>query len=171
MKNAVLILIGLFPLALSAVAQDTIPLMRPAYKLIVAVDNETFYEQQLAASPYVLPNYTIQLYPGESVYIEVEQNEGVIKKMTAIKTIKDSSKTISISFTQEAKGKVHDLMMLKMINPFPYKLFYKASIFILSQKKWISTDVYPVEARLSGYETWPDVITSIGLGDWKLTVK
>jgi hypothetical protein len=105
------------------------------------------------------------------VYIEVDQENGEIKKMTAVKAIKDSSKTLTLSFSQSAKNKVHELMMLKVTNPFPYKLIYEASIFLLAQKKWVSSDVNPVEARLSGFETWPDIITSIGLGNWKLQVE
>jgi hypothetical protein len=147
-------------------AQDTAQLKRTAYKLTVAVDKKTFYEEALKETPFILPDNTIQLYAGETVFIEVEQEDGIIKSLKAVKEIKDASKNLTISFTQTAKKKVHELMMLKVTNPFNYKLSYKASIFLLHQKKWINTDVFPVEPGLSGFETWPDIITSIGLGNW-----
>ena len=87
--------------------------------------------------------------------------------MLAVPEIKDSAKTITIKFWQETKGKVHEMIMLKMINPFPYKFLYQARIYLLKQKRWVVTDVYPVEPGLAGFETWPDIITSIALNGWK----
>jgi len=62
-------------------------------------------------------------------------------------------------------------MMLKVVNPFKQQLVYNATIFLMQQKKWVVTDVYPVEAELTSYETWPDIITSIGLGQWTFKSK
>ncbi len=113
-----------------------------------------------------MPNNTLQLYPGESVFIEIEQADGVIKSIKAVKEIRDESKTVTIAFTQVANKNVHQQMMLKVVNPFKYALSYKAAIYLMKQKKWVKTDVYPVIAGLSGFETWPDIITSIGLNNW-----
>lgn len=83
-----------------------------------------------------------------------------------MKEISNPSKTLTLSFTQTVDKKVHKMMMLKVVNPFKQQLIYHASIFLMKYKKWVSTDVYPVEAGLSGFETWPDIITSIGIGQW-----
>jgi hypothetical protein len=151
--------------------QDQTQLVRTPYKLQVVVTKDVTYEEDIQATPYVLPKNTIQLYPGEKIYVEVEQENNEIKSMTAVKEIKDSSKTLIISFTQTLKKKVHESMMLNIHNPFSTALAYDAQIYLLAQKKWGNTDVYPVEARLSGIEIWPDVITSIGLGHWKFQAK
>jgi len=143
-------------------------LKRTPYKLTVAVDKNSTYEEEIKGTAYVLPNNTIQLYPGETVYIEVKQVNGNIESMTAVKEIMNPSITVTISFTQSAKKKVHEMTMLQIKNPFSSPLTYKARIFLLTQKKWVDTSVYPVESGLSAFETWPDIITSIGLGDWKL---
>jgi hypothetical protein len=171
MRNVLIPLTGLLAISFFLHAQDTTAFKRPAYKLKVAVDKESFYEQEIKSGPYVLPDNSIQLYPGETVYVEINQENGVIKKMHAFQIIRDSGKTVTISFSQDTKGRVHSLMMLKVINPFDFQLIYKARVFLLSQKRWVSTDVYPVEPGLSSYETWPDIITSIGLGDWTLQRK
>lgn len=146
--------------------QDSVLLKRTPYKLKVAVDKKTFYEEDLNAAPYVLQNNIIQLYPGEKLYIEIEQVNGEIKSMKAVKEIIDSTKTITLHFTQTVQKKVHQMMMLEITNPFKQQLLYKASIFLLKYSKWVKTTVYPVQPELSSFETWPDIITSIGLGEW-----
>jgi hypothetical protein len=149
-------------------AQDTAQLKRTPYKLTVAVDKKTVYEEDINATPYVLPENTVQIYPGETVYLETHLENGTIKSMKAVKEITDSSKTLIVSFTQTVEKKVHQMMTLKIKNPFKKQLVYQASIYILKAKRWVQTDVLPVEPGLSGFETWPDVITSIGLGKWVL---
>ena len=146
--------------------QDTTQLKRTPYKLKVVVDKKTSYEEDIKETPYVLPDNTIQLYPGETVFIEIDQTDGLIKGVKAVEKIKDPARTLTISFTQSVNKKVHELMILKVTNPFALKLSYKTLIFPLYQKKWVNTNVYPVESGLSGLETWPDIITSIALGNW-----
>jgi len=158
--------IALLITSICAYGQDTTQLKRTPYKLIVAVDKNTTYEEEIRGTAYVLPNKTIQLYPGETVYIELKQVNGKIESMTAVNEIKDSTITITISFTQTVKKNVYEMTMLQVKNPFSRPLIYKAKIFLLTQKKWVDTDVYPVDAGLSAFETWPDIITSIGLGGW-----
>lgn len=153
-------------LSFIATGQDTTLLKRTPYKLIVAVDKKTFYEEDLKEAPFVLPDNTVQLYPGETVYIEVQQEDGIVKKLTAVKTISNPAITITLSFTQTANKKVHEMMMLKVVNPFTKGLDYKASIFLTKHNRWAKTSVLPVMAGLTGFETWPDVITTIGLNGW-----
>ena len=56
---------------LFAFGQDSTQLKRTPYKLKVAVDKKTVYEEDIKATPYVLPNKAVQLYPGESIFIEI----------------------------------------------------------------------------------------------------
>jgi len=153
------------------IAQDFYPLKRKSYHLNVAVDKKTTYEEDLNESPYVLPDLTAQIYPGESIFIEIEQLNGVIKNVKAVAENKFPDKTITISFTQSAKKKAHELMMLKIVNPFKYVLRYNTKIYLMQHKKWINTNVLPVPAGLSAFETWPDIITSIALADWSFDIK
>jgi hypothetical protein len=165
MKHTILFLFALITISLSSYGQDSTKLKRTPYKLTVVVDKKTVYEEDLKANPYVLPDNTVQIYPGETVYIEVEQENGVIKSMNAVKENTNPGKTLIIAFSQNVKKNVHESMTLKVTNPFSKKLIYKAKIFLL-KKNWVDTDVYPVEAGLSAFEIWSDIITSIGLGHW-----
>jgi hypothetical protein len=171
MKKNFIFSIALLVFSFCLYGQDGAPLKRTPYKLKVAVDKKSFYEEDLKEAAFVLPDKTVQLYPGETIYIEVEQENGVIKNMTAVKEIKNPAITLTISFTQTAAKKVHEMMMLKISNPFSSSLIYKASIFLFKQKRWVNTNVYPVMAGLSAYETWPDIITSIGLSSWTFETK
>lgn len=162
----ILLLYGII-VASTIFGQDSTILNRPAYKLRVAVDGNSFYEANIESSPYVLPDKTVQLYPGESVFIEVDQKDGKIGGLYATREIRDSSKTLIISFSQETTGNVHKMMMLKVKNPLPYRLKYSAKMLTL-RNKWVNTDVLPVESGLFGIETWPNVIVSIALGGWEL---
>jgi hypothetical protein len=76
---------------------DSTYLKRPAYKLELPIDGNSFYEANIKSTPYVLPNRAIPLYPGERVYVVVDQIDGNIKKLHAVSEIQDSSKTLIIS--------------------------------------------------------------------------
>src|SRR4249920_2400542 len=126
MRKLLIVSAGLVTTSLSIAAQDTTDFKRPAYKLTVAVDKKSFYSEEIKSGSFVLPDNTLQLYPGETVYLEMDQEGGVIKKIRAIPVIRDSAKTVSITFSQLLEKRVHTMMMLKVTNPFNLKLIYKA---------------------------------------------
>jgi hypothetical protein len=154
-----------------ASAQDFYPLKRKPYVLQVAVDKKTTYEENLSESTYLLPDLTLQLYPGETVFIEIEQENGTIKNIRAVPEIKYPEKTLTIFFAQTVKKKVHEMMLLKIDNPFRYALKYDAKIYLMQYKKWINTNVFAVPPGLSSFETWPDLVSTIAVADWKFEIK
>lgn len=168
MKKLLLLSLIFFHCSIACFAQDSTQLKRQPYKLKVMVDKKNLYEEDLKESPYVWPDNTIQMYPGEKLFAEAEIKDGAIVKITAVKENTNPEKTLTISFTQVAEGKVHQQMMLKISNPFDKTLTYAASIFILNHSKWVKTSVIPVAPGLSSFESWPDVIISIGIGNWAL---
>ena len=91
--------------------------------------------------------------------------------MKAVPEIRDPKITLTIKFSQTSEKRVHQAMILHIQNPFPQNLTYQAKMFSLKYSKWVDTDVYPVMAGLSAFETWPDIIISLGLGSWKFTDK
>ena len=170
MKKPVAFVLCLFCLCAAVHAQDSAALQRPAFKLKLAVDQNSFYEANIDATSYLVHENILQLYPGERVYLEVAETDGKIGSLRAVREITDSAKTLIVSFSQLTERGLHSSMKLKIINPFPYNLTYTARMLTL-QKKWVSTDVYPVYAKITGYETWRNVIISLALGDWKFEAK
>jgi hypothetical protein len=157
-------------ICLKSPAQDSTNLKRPAFKLRMPVDNNSVYTADIPSTPYVLPDNSIQLYPGENLYVKVDQSDGKIAGLHAIGQIEDSSSTLIITFSQAISGNAHQSMLLKIVNPFPFDLQYTARM-LTSHKKWVYTDVLPVRAQLASFETWPNMIISIALGDWKFRTK
>jgi hypothetical protein len=171
MKHALLFFLSLLANYTSLRAQDTGILKRTPYTLRIDVDKVNFYEDNIGATPYLFPNNGMQIYPGESIFIEVEEENGIIKNMKAVKAITKPKTTLTVKFTQSSENKVHQMMMLEIKNPFPKKLTYQAKMFLLKANKWVDTDVLPVEAGLSAFETWTDIIISLGISNWKFINK
>ena len=171
MKHVFILLTTLLAISICSNGQDSTLLKRTPYTLRVDVDKNHFYEDKVGGTPYVFPDKTIQIYPGETIYVEVVEENGVVKNMTAVQKIKNPSITLTIAFTQTTKNKVHEMMMLKIENPFPKDLSYNATMFLFKQNRWVNTNVYPVTAKLSAFETWNDIIITLGLGNWKFIDK
>jgi hypothetical protein len=169
MKYILALLVFTLTVPFISKAQDTAILKRTPYTLKIYVDKVNFYQDEIGATAYVFPNNGMQIYPGETIYVEVEQDNGIIRSMKAVKEIKNPEITLTIKFSQTSENGIHQMMMLKIQNPFPKNLTYKAKMFLLKQNKWFDTNVYPVMAGLSAFETWPDIIISLGLGSWKFT--
>jgi len=145
-------------------------LERNAFTLKLSVDSVQFYEQEVKQTPYFVKDDILQIYPGEKIFIEVEIDKSGIKSMKTVSSNINPDKTITIELNQHTKGKKHDFMMLKIDRTFKGLLEYKALMYIVGQDKWIPTNVLPVKAN-GAYETWPDVIITLVLSDWKLTQK
>lgn len=166
MKKIFFILVCLFSITQITFAEGE--LTRKAFDLKLAVDNDRFYTTRLSESPFVTKDNTVQMYPGEDLFFEVEVVEDKIVKLIAVKENKFPEKTLEISFKQECNDKVHELMMLSIKNPFDKDLNYKALIYLMEHKKWVSTSVLPVVAGKVSFETWPDIIVTIALTNWTL---
>lgn len=141
---------------------------RDEFTLKLPVDGEQYYEQKVASSPYFVKEQVLQIYPGEKLFIEVEIGKKEIISMKVVKENLNPEKTIEIEFIQKTKDRKSEMMMLKVVNPFKKNLEYKAMMFIVGNDKWINTNVLPVQANLTGFETWTDVIISLVLSEWKL---
>ncbi|MHB9141760.1 MAG: hypothetical protein ACYC25_07805 [Paludibacter sp.] len=141
---------------------------RDEFTLKLPVNGTQFYEQKVDKSPYFVKENVLQIYPGEKLFIEVETTKSEIKSMKVVKDNLNPQNTIMVDFTQTTKGKKSESMMLKIVNPFEKDLEYKAMMFIVGHDKWIDTNVYPVRAKLTGFEIWSDVIITLVLSDWKL---
>lgn len=165
MKLFILTFFCVLTLNLSAQIENYKP-DRDSYPLTIAVNKKSTYQSDIKASPYVVGADVLQLYAGETVFVEVEQSNGVVNRIKTVKENKNPEKTLEISFLQNANKKTHVNMMLKISNPFKMDLSYSAKIFLMTHNTWVNTNVLPVKAGLSSIEMWPDVIVSIGLADW-----
>jgi hypothetical protein len=149
-----------------AYAQNEKP-VREAFTLKLPVDGKQYYEQKVDSTPYFVKEKVLQIYPGEKLFIEVETDKKEIISMKVVKENLNPEKTIEIELNQTVKNRKSEMMMLTLVNPFKKDLEYEAMMFIVGYDKWISTHVLPVRAKLTGMETWSDVIITLALSDWK----
>ncbi len=152
-------------------AQNEFP-TRKAFTLTIVVSKDTLYEDNVPKTPYLVntseDKNILQLYPGESIYLEVQeiQNDS-IKKMSVVKENLNPAKTIQVTFLQAIEKGEHRSMILKISNPFPKKVGFNALILPLRMGKWEETSVNMVGPKQMDFETtWDEIIVSIGLEDW-----
>jgi hypothetical protein len=160
-----------FTALLSVTVFSEEPLMRNSFELMLNVDSESIYKAQIEESTYVLKGNTVQIYPGEMIFLEAEEDNGVIKSVKAVKENIYPEKTIEITFGQQSEEKIHKAMMLSVKNPFKQQLEYKAYIFLMKYNKWVLTTTKAVKPGLVSYEIWPDIIVTMILNEWKLKEK
>jgi hypothetical protein len=169
MKHLPFLFLALLWFNAQAQTDNALP-VRTAYKMVLPVTKGSVYEMDVAATPYVQNQTIVQIYPGETIYLEAEEKDGKLI-LSSVKAIKDSTKTISVTCTQSVNKGNHENVMLKVTNPFNRSLTYSARMFHLKANKWLVTNVLPVRPGLTSFEMWPDVIITFGLFDWQLAAK
>ena len=155
-------------LSFEATYSQNIIINREPFILKLPVDGKQYYKQEIKTSPYFVKENDLQIYPGEKLLIEVKTKKKEIVSMKVVKENLNPKKTIQIEFTQNVKNRMSKSMILKIDNPLKKDLEYEALMYIVGHKKWIRTSVIPVRANLKSFETWPDVIISLVLRNWRL---
>lgn len=141
---------------------------RKAFKLEIAANETQQYVSDINESPYFVKDKVLQIYCGESVFIECEIAGDSIASMKVVEKNVHPEKTIEIKFNQENEDRKNIMSMLEVNNPFDRDLTYEAIMLTPASKKWNPTSIIPVPANLKGFETWPHAIVSLALMDWKL---
>ncbi len=150
-----------------AKSQSNEQINREAFNLKLAVDSINFYKADIPSSPIVNPDNSVQIYPGEKLFLEFELNGQEIKSIKSVKEILNPNKTVTIEFVQETESNIHKHMMLTIRNPFQLDLTYSSMMFLMNNNEWVKTTVLPIKAGLFSIEIWPDIIVSLALLDWK----
>lgn len=141
--------------------------LRDSFTLSMPVSKDTYYESPIPSSPFVVGPKILQLFPGETVLLEIVEQNGLITNIKTVKENKSPERTLEISFVQNVEGKAHLNMVLKVKNPFKRDLLYDATIRLMKTEKWVKTSIIPVKGQLLGMEMWPDVIISVALTEWR----
>jgi len=151
---------------------DNIIAERSPFTLELSVNENEYLEFEILQSPYVIDENRIILFSGEKIFVEADVVDGIIVKFAVVREITDQSKTIVIEFNQikdDNDLRKHKFMMLKIINPFNKNLEYKADVYLARHNRWwYNTSTIPVRAKLTSYESWPDLLLTIVLYDFEL---
>ena len=140
-----------------------------AFKLELIADPENNYSADISKSPYFVKEKVIQIYPGENLNIETEIKGDTIYSMKVVEKVTSPEKTIKLKFLQNATDRKNTQMILSVVNPFDRKIIYDAMMYTVGGQKWVPTSIIAIQPNLVGYETWPDVIATIVLENWRFT--
>lgn len=141
---------------------------RAPFALKLFVDSTNFYEAPMPKTFFVPKEGVIQIFPGETLYIEADVADNKLINLKAVPSIVNKEKTLTITFEQLHHGKLHEQMMLTISNPFSKGLEYKCIMNLMKQKRWVGTDVIPVRAKIMSKEMWGDILTSVALENFTL---
>jgi len=166
MRKLLFFCLGFLPLIISAQA-DNERSLRDSFVLKMPVTEDSYYQSPIPASPFIVGPKILQLFPGESILLEVEEKDGAVINIKVVKENKHPDRTLEISFSQIVEKNKHAMMMLKVKNPFKRSITYNAVIRLMKSENWVKTSIKPVAAGLFGMEMWPDPIISIALNEWK----
>ncbi len=162
-----LLILFLLPCFLAAAQNEKV--LRDPFKLTLVYDSLHFYEEEIKSTPYLVRGNSLQLYPSEKVFLEVELNGDAIESLKSVREIQYPDQTITLGFSQESDGESDPIMMLKIDNPFVNRvLTFSGYIYKVNGNGWERTSLLPVQAQSSSIEIWSEVISSIGIDGWNL---
>lgn len=123
--------------------------------------------KQTLQPPIPLVQYDhVYLYPGQVLYVEADDQDGKLANLRVVQVLEHPEKTLVIGL-QQSGGNGGEGMMLSVQQPFDRPLKYHAEVMdfdVPGTFKHSST--CPVAAKGSAYETWPEPITQVVVGDF-----
>lgn len=127
------------------------------------VDEQRRLEQRGESPlPVLLPNGWVTVYPGESVYLEVEVREGELKLLRAVPKPEKPETTLVLKFEQMADKTD---MMLTVTNPLPVDVRFSMGFMSIDSSRIVATSSCPVYAGKALFEHWPHPIFQLFLAD------
>lgn len=117
------------------------------------VDAEHVFEQPAgAALPVLLPNGWVSVYPGETIYLEVQLQDGKLSLLRAVPKLEKPETTLVLKFEQQAEKTD---MMLTVTNPLLVDVRFSMGFMGLGSDKIHATSSCPVYAGKALFEGWP----------------
>jgi hypothetical protein len=113
----------------------------------------------------VTPNGWITVYPGETVYVEVQTRGNKIVNVRAVSKPERPAATITFKFDQ-VDGDPGS--MLVVTNPLRSKLKYDLGFMPVSSDQIVGTSSCPVRAGLKSFESWPHPIFQLVIANLRL---
>ena len=168
MKLPVVVLM-LFAVLTTFAQQDTMSSpRRQAHQLSLPVADKVQYKYDVPAGLFVRNNDTLQLFPGEKVFLEVNHNGREIKGVKAVQQISEPLRTLTISFRQVADSTTHKNMLLTIDNPFDKQLQCTMLLGVILAKRWERGGALNIPPGKTA-QAWPQILISLSLQDWAFT--
>jgi len=140
------------------------PVFRAPFDLKLHIDKEHYYQQHFDKVPYVIEN-DVYLFAGESFGINVT---AVDNRITGV-TYQPNSKKCDISFIfkQEKLNKEQMMMILITQSKLKHRLLFDALMTVPGKDGILKTNILPIDAGLSSFESWPHPIVQLVLTNFR----
>jgi hypothetical protein len=166
MKKLALVSLVFFNTLFALGQSNDMPNRKAATKKLV-IDAKNTYTQSVKAGPIITAGTTVNIYPGDTIYLEVTLVGTAIKGMKTVKKNLNPEITLILTFDQHVENSTHKFMTLGIQNPFHKNLYYAASMLVMKSTTWTKVTVNPVLAEKGTYETWPQIIVQMQLSGWQ----
>lgn len=141
---------------------------RSGFILRVPRNAKQTYIQQVNPGPYFAEKSTLQLYPYEKVYVEVELKSDTIFAMKTVQTNVHPDRTLEIEFCQNVEQNTARPTQLWVKNPFARPIRYTALLYSIEDSAWRESN-HVLRARWSSDVIWKkEIVGSLVLKDWRL---
>jgi len=107
----------------------------------------------------------LNILPGETIHLEMEPEGNALRPRRIVTELRAPERTVTFQFSQDAKLG----MLLTVNNPFSRPLKYDLFMLLLEdrEEKPRSTSSCPVVPHLQVYESWPDVIFTLTVTNFR----
>lgn len=95
----------------------------------------------------------------QTIFLECELSDGIIKSISSVDKVTDSSRTIVVKLISE---------ILSVQNPFNQALSYKAYGYSHNTSSYLPLPVYPVHKGLGSHEIFPYLLKRVRVSDFQL---
>lgn len=138
--------------------------MRSFLIVLCIVFSFSLFSQDTEAIDSLIVKSNTQIY---LEHIPSDTSAGFFKLIEDVSDSAKIKKAIRIKFgTKPAMGSV-----LEIFNPYDVPFVYKAFLYNFKKKKYIVSNVYPVQPKMGVREMWPFPIESILIKQFKLEVE
>jgi hypothetical protein len=106
----------------------------------------------------------INIVLGDKAAVQFHVEGDVLSKPTVVTKPDPKTPTVTFDFSKQ-----DNILILATKNPFPKALKFRAMLRIKGRTNYVETNILPIMAGLSSYESWGDPIEDLILFDFKLT--
>ena len=153
-------------IALTCAAEDTVikaadgPVFRDPFTLKLHIDKEHFYEENFGKIPFV-DKGDVYLFKGDEFGLNLDIQGGAIRGVRYQPDVKKAD--VTLKFTQGVQDDGAAMMMLHIHYNTKDTLDVDALMTVPGKKGTFKTSILPVQAGLSGFESWPHPIVQLVL--------
>ena len=100
---------------------------------------------------------------GETMRVALTRGQDGSARATVVSEASADTPAVTFRFSDQGTYR-----MLKVVNDYPYTLYFAVRMCISESKQCAETNVLPVGPHLSNFESWPDPIDVLYFSDFRL---